>query len=59
MANFRLATDEDLERIFGSERLLIGSPIRPTSSSESSSPAAPSSDSETTSDSFSQTNADQ
>jgi hypothetical protein len=29
-SRMRLATDEDLERVFGSERLLIGFPIRPS-----------------------------
>jgi hypothetical protein len=31
MANFRLADDDDLERHFGSDRLLVGVPVRPPS----------------------------
>ena len=36
-----LATQEDLDRIYGSEQLLIGSPVRPKPSTEPSSQTPP------------------
>jgi len=58
VANFRLATDEDLNRLFGSGRLIVGAAIRPTSSNESSSLEEPRPNSEMSSDGVAQTNED-
>jgi len=40
-SQMRLATEEDLQRDFGSERLLIGFPVRPPSSSDQAPTAEP------------------
>jgi len=39
-SQMRLATQEDLDRLFGSENLLIGFPVRPPSSSDEPPPTA-------------------